>query len=337
MKGRRQDQWLQDYLDGRLSAEEQARAEARIRKDEELSRRVEALRKIGDILREDSAELSPGFYTRARSRFERSLEPRSRFVPGWLSWEAASMAVAVVLVVALYVPELLLNRSPGLESPRPAEKSAPANRPPRFAEGEPRKDIAADPAGKALDSADAPPHTAPETRRSEREEFAPAPLESRPAPEIEEAFAATELDTARAGERKRHAGTEPTAEIMPRAPADAPGFRSRASAALGPTVRAIALPRQVLLPDGIQVIDDRSTWDAWLAGPAGPALSRLGSYEPGRRLVLVGRPGGIDCSTLTVSRLHNEYHVAFHHDGGPTGGCAFVLSGADGIAVVLED
>ena len=134
---------------------------------------------------------------------------------------------------------------------------------------------------------------------------------------------------------------------MPRAPADASRdeaesvaegvSRFRASAALGPTVNAVPLPKRVQVPYGIQVIDDRPTWDAWLAGPAGPALSRLGSYEPGRRLVLVGRPGGIDCSTVTVSRLHDEYRVAFNHDGGPTGGCAFVLSGADGTAVVLED
>ncbi len=134
---------------------------------------------------------------------------------------------------------------------------------------------------------------------------------------------------------------------MPRAPADASRdaeeafaesvSRFRVSAALGPTVNAVSLPKRVQVPDGIQVIDDRSTWDAWLAGPVGPALSRLGSYEPGRRLVLVGRPGGIDCSTVTVSRLQNEYRVAFNDSGGPAGGCAFVLSGADGTAVVLQD
>ncbi len=133
---------------------------------------------------------------------------------------------------------------------------------------------------------------------------------------------------------------------MPQAPADASRdaeeavaesvSRFRASAALGPTVNAVPLPA-AQVPDGIRVIDDRSTWDVWLAGPAGPALSRLGGYEPGRRLVLVGRPGGIDCSTLTVSRLQNEYRVAFNDSGGPAGGCAFVLSGADRTAVVLED
>ncbi len=159
-------------------------------------------------------------------------------------------------------------------------------------------------------------------QRLDRTWFAPAPPESRPAParEIEEGFAA-----------------QPMAKVVPRAPADAGVHRSRASSALGPTVSAVALPKQVLLPDGIQVIDDRSTWDAWLAGPAGPVLSRLQSYEPGRRLVLLGRPDGIDCSTVTVSRLHDEYRVAFDHDGGPAGGCAFVLSGADGARVVVED
>ena len=144
MKGRRQDQWLHDYLDGRLSAEERAQAEARIRDDAELARRVEAWRKLGNALREDSAELPPGFYTRAKARFEQTLEPRRRFGHRLFSWEAAGLTAVVVLAVALFVPELMQHRSRGPAPVRPVEKTAPADRhrPTRIAESEPRKDVA---------------------------------------------------------------------------------------------------------------------------------------------------------------------------------------------------
>jgi len=282
VKGRRPDQWLHDYLDGRLSAEEQAQAEARIREDSELGRRVAAWRKIGNALREDSAELSPGFHTRARARFEQSLKPRRGFGRRLFSWEAAGLAAAMVLAVALFLPELMQDGLPSHSPARQADAATP------LAEGAPPKAeaFAPEPAGEAA---------------SDAKHRAPAPL------------------------------------AKPVRAADAPGSRLRASA--GPVVtavNAVPLPGGTPAPQGLHVIDDRSTWDAWLAGPAGTALSRLGGYGPGRRLVLVGRPGGIDCSTVTVSRLRNEYRVAFHDGGGAASGCAFVLSDADGIAVVLE-
>jgi hypothetical protein len=354
VKGRRQDQWLHDYLDGRLSAEERAQAEARIRDDAELARRVEAWRKLGNALREDSAELPPGFYTRAKARFEQTLEPRRRFGHRLFSWEAAGLTAVVVLAVALFVPELMQHRSRGPAPVRPVEKTA------RIAESEPRKDVAkkraeasaTEPTRKAVVGADAPAPAEPETGRSGRGEFAPAPPESRPAParEIEKRIAATEQVAASAGERKPRAPA-PMAEPgrMAQAPVDPARNDNeedavaesvsalRASAARGPTVNIVPLPKTVRVADGIQVIDDRETWDAWLAGPAGPALSRLGSHGPGRRLVLVGRPGGIDCSRVSVSLLQNEHRVAFHDGGGPASGCAFVLSGADGTEVLLEE
>lgn len=276
MKGRRPDQWLHDYLDGRLSAEEQAQAEARIREDSELGRRVAAWRKIGNALREDSAELSPGFHTRARARFEQSLEPRRGFGRRLFSWEAAGLAAAMVLAVALFLPELMQDGLPSHSPARQADAATP------LAEGAPPKAVATEDA----------------------EAFTPEPAGE----------AASDADATGAREMKHRASAAPVVTA----------------------VNAVPLPGGTPAPQGLHVIDDRSTWDAWLAGPAGTALSRLGGYGPGRRLVLVGRPGGIDCSTVTVSRLRNEYRVAFHDGGGAASGCAFVLSDADGIAVVLE-
>ncbi len=99
-------------------------------------------------------------------------------------------------------------------------------------------------------------------------------------------------------------------------------------------MQVVSLPSSVSVPDGVRVVEDRSTWDAWLAGPAGPALRQLEGFEAGRRLVLLGR--GIDCSTVRVSRVQDEVRVAFVDRGGATAGCAFVLSDSDGSTVVLE-
>ena len=306
MKERGQDQWLHDYLDGRLSAEERARAEERIREDAELTRRVEAWRKIGHALREDSAELPPGFYTRARARFEQSREPRSRFVHRLFSWEAAGLAAVAVLAVGVFVPEMMRSPDPvPIGGPvSQTETTAPRERVLRLEQEEFQKD-------RAADDVDA---FAPEP---------PAPLKSR--------LVTTD---ARVREKKQ----------LPPAPAVAPveaeetlagnASASRASATGEASLRVVALPRSAAVPEGLRVVEDRSTWDAWLAGPAGPALRQLDGYEAGRRLVLLG--GGVDCSTVRVSRVQDEVRVAFVDRGGATAGCAFVLSDTDGSTVVLE-
>jgi hypothetical protein len=320
VKERGQDQWLHDYLDGRLSAEERARAEERIREDADLTRRVEAWRKIGHALRDDSAELPPGFYTRARARFEQSRERRPRFVHRLFSWEAAGLAAVAVLAVGVFVPEMM--RSP---DPVPRERVVDLR------EGELRREeaetdadaFAPAPAGKAA-SAGAE-LSEPESDRPAGRDFAPEPAKSR--------LITTEPDV-RAGEKK---------QPLP-APAMAPGDAEqtlagnasafRASATGEASLHVVALPRSAAVPEGLRVVDDRSTWNAWLAGPAGPVLRQLESYEAGRRLVLLG--GDIDCSTVRVSRVQDEVRVAFVDRGGATAGCAFVLSDTDGSTVVLE-
>jgi hypothetical protein len=93
---------LQDYLDGRLPESERARFEARLARDPELTRRVQAYRRIGDVLREAPAELPPGFLGRARARFEARYGRRRRFRP--LSWEAAGLVAAALVVAFLFIP-----------------------------------------------------------------------------------------------------------------------------------------------------------------------------------------------------------------------------------------
>ncbi len=287
------DQWLHDYLDGRLSAEERAKAEARLREDDGLARRVAELREIGRTLRADPAELSPGFYTRAKTRFAQSRGERPRFVHQLFSWEAAGLTAAMVLVVALFLPGLMRDPSP-VPVPQ-AETSAPADRPIVTEPEPPNREIAA--TGKTSAAADVSDRLEKEADPAPANDYAPVP----------------------------------TARIFAES---ASGHR--ASRALEQSVSTVPLPRDVVIPDGIRIVADRATWDEWLAGPAGPALGRLGGYEPGRRLVLVGRPDGIDCSALVVSRLQNEYHVGISDDAGTASGCAFVLP-ADGAAVTLDE
>ena len=107
------DETLQDYLDGRLSDAARADFEALLRDDTELAARVESSKELGRALRDDPAELSPGFYTRTRARFEESTRKRPARGFRFLSWEFAGLTAAVALVAVVFVPELVRNRELG--------------------------------------------------------------------------------------------------------------------------------------------------------------------------------------------------------------------------------
>lgn len=98
---------IQEYLDGRMSDAERRAFEARLAGDAELAGRVEAYRLAGHALREEMPALSPGFYTRLRTRFEAARQPRSRrwFRP--LSWETAGLVTAVILAGVVFGPFLV--------------------------------------------------------------------------------------------------------------------------------------------------------------------------------------------------------------------------------------
>ena len=91
------EELLQDYLDGRLSQEERREFEALLERDADLAGQVEACREFGRALRHDLPELPPGFYTRARARFEESQAPKKPRFFRLLSWEMAGLAAAAAL------------------------------------------------------------------------------------------------------------------------------------------------------------------------------------------------------------------------------------------------
>jgi anti-sigma factor RsiW len=88
---------LQEYLDGRLSESERSAFELRLKADAQLQRKARAALELRKNLREDAAELPPGFYARARERFEQTGPGRGRRWFRLLSWESAGLAAAVAL------------------------------------------------------------------------------------------------------------------------------------------------------------------------------------------------------------------------------------------------
>jgi negative regulator of sigma E activity len=380
------DERLQDYLDGRLSGDERAEIEALLEQDAELARRVEAWRTIGRALRGEPGELPPGFYARARERFEQSVRARPPWGFRLLSWEAAGLAAAVVLAAVLFVPEVL--RNPDLPSvpsraveqledesraDRPAPTEAEA-RPKRRAQeilgkvaapddaariADDRKGPAQPPASEKEDlaqlegrrdrDADEPePDWAPvppqaaapeigwESAEAERQAAAAPPP---PSPGRGEPAAGAEVDLAeephaepvreKKGERAAKAAV--TTEASSRV--DRPEtFGVVAAQAID--VPVVELPAEAAVEEGVRIVDRPADWEARLAGPAGPALSGLGGYDARRRLVLVGRADGVDCSSLTVRRDERGYRVRLARSGA-SAGCALLLP-RDGLPVALE-
>jgi hypothetical protein len=101
---RKLEERLQDYLDGRMPADERARFEDQLERDPDLAALVRADTEAGTALREGDEQLSPGFYTRARAHFKASARPAGRRRFRLLSWETAGLSAAVLLAGALFVP-----------------------------------------------------------------------------------------------------------------------------------------------------------------------------------------------------------------------------------------
>jgi hypothetical protein len=130
------EQRLQDYLDGRLSASERSEFEARLKADADLAGKARAAMALRQALQADAPELPPGFYARARDRFERTGPVAGHRWFRLLSWESAGLAAAVVLVAVLFVPPLMQQDgplrdelvAPGLRPPAPAQKESISDR-----------------------------------------------------------------------------------------------------------------------------------------------------------------------------------------------------------------
>lgn len=183
---------LQDYIDGRLSADECAAFEKRLRDDPRLAQRLESARSVRAALREETPELSAGFYARARRDFEaggaRRGAARERRGFHLLSWEAAGLAAAAVLALVVFMPHFYREGVP-----------LPASMPPEGALGqaktqvggeagaaaEPLADVEAEAEVRGRIEADKKEKSAEDERRPLSEhrldagsaEFAPAPAE----------------------------------------------------------------------------------------------------------------------------------------------------------------
>jgi hypothetical protein len=339
----REDGWLHDYLDGRLSAAEQAAAEARLRENPELARRVEHWREISQALRESPAELAPGFYTRAGARFAASANPQRKGLR-LFSWEAAGLLAATALAVALFLPPLVQRErgSPPEAPPPPAgrEEVRDAPAPPPPAPLAPRP---AEAAGKATvpvkvepgASRELPARTAPAAPPALRPAEAVGRVE---AAEAEQAKGAQALE-AQAPLPSRVAVAPPGSAAPQEQDVSAAGLGQRA-AGPGPGWPAVELPRGTVPPGQVRSIEDPEVWRHLLDGPLAPVLAPLGPPRSGSRVVLVGaREPGLDCASLDARHGPDGYVVRYRlvepgRTGG-AGGCAFVLP-SDGRAVVLE-
>jgi hypothetical protein len=357
------DERLQDYVDGRLAENERAEIEVLLEEDAELARRVEGWREIGRALRDETVDLPPGFHARARERFERSRRGRAPWGFRLLTWEAAGLAAAVLLVGAIFVPgATILWRGGALpDSPPRIEEAGEERMEEPVLESAPRQEGADTPAD-ALKKTESAPSAGRDKGRVAVPEPAWAPVpQDAPAEGMEPEAAADEVRReprpAPPPARARHAPAPSVdaarIEEAPRAPAAkrekedkgsrAPAFgfleEDADASAVGSGRLAdlvvIALPPGVVVQEGIEVVEDRATWNAWLSGPAGGALSALGGFDPAQRLVLVGRGDGIDCASLEVRDVRDGYRVRTA-PAGEHSGCAFVLP-RDGRGVRLEE
>lgn len=279
MNADRLEQMLQDYLDDRLPAEERAAFEARMREDRELSARVEACRRIGSALREAPPELSPGFYTRARARFEAAQRPRRRWFR-LVSWESAGLATAVVLVASIFLPPLVRRDLPAV-----GRAAAPEVRP---VAGVRADKVQAKPAARPVDEGRPDEAKSEATTRSlsevRREEAQTEPA----APEAEEAAraalareksapaaAAGATVTDEVGPQKRNAPAPPpprpaTGDVVEsherRQFAPAPAVAGRDERAdlgtAGEPETTAALPRAATSPPPAEVIEGRDNDDS---------------------------------------------------------------------------
>jgi len=291
------EEMLQDYLDDRLTAEQRTEFETLLESDAELAGRVEACREQGRALREDAPELSPGFYTRARARFEESHPARKRGLYRLLSWEMAGLAATAALAGILFVPGLMQWNGKGepFEEAQPAiEEEIQAAKPDV---AEPSLDLADDlaPTEQAEDgrgaSADeelkqevlekeAPPRNeAPRAQPT----YAAAPAEAAPPP-----AARREKKGARA---VRLQESEKRLEAM---------MDAEASAAYSLPDRVL-LPLDAVAPGEIIIIATEEQWLNFIEGPARSTELASTAYDPAFRWVLISaRPVGFDCAAIEV-------------------------------------
>lgn len=187
-KEERRDELLSAYLDGELSAEEQARVEAQLAADPALQADLDGLRQTVALVRDLPQVPAPRNFvlpqtTAARPRSAPLARPRRAWAAPLLT---AATAVASLLFVALLSLDLLLPRIGGNLAFAPASEPQMATEAPREmpveqeveAEAEEMAEAVPQPAGEAL--AEMPPAAPDEVEmgadRAPEEEKAAAPV-----------------------------------------------------------------------------------------------------------------------------------------------------------------
>jgi len=347
MSGRTDDRLLQDYLDGRLEDRERAAFEERLSHEPGLARKLEACREIGRALREDEPELSPGFYTRARARFEAAAKPRRGPLARLVSWEAAGLAAAAALAVALFLPP---------SSRMDLQLSAP------IADGAPDA-VTESRVWEQTDSdLEFAPSPEPEKQKRMTEEEkvgdAPPPAASRM---LGQAVAPADEPAGRGdaepkGARPRREGGEDTRKKLERVQAAAPPAERSAQkeAALDESARmefadslksadldgrVRELPAGIVAPGVVRTVTEEHEWSELGRSAVAAGLEPPPPWSPRRRLVLIG-PLRVpfDCAGVVVLREDAGYLIRLPAtpSGGSPGGCALVLP-RDGLPVTVEE
>ena len=317
------DERLHDYLDGRLGDQERSEFEARMARDPDLAGRVGFYREMRRALRRGPSDLPPGFLARARARFEALHAPR----PLWrryVSWEAAGLVTAGVVVLALLLP--LGRRGPVVPEPQtsaekeslvPAREEEPAEK---------RREEAPPEAPKT----DAVPPRLGEAAPKDSQEPAGG-LASRAPREREDVEGAPGSPPEHDRQPLASAAAR-SAAPLPRPAAAVESGAYRAEEAPSSEPRCQELPEEVGLASGLVAVitsEGQALWRELWMSPARNSLERLEPDFRSERVVLIGpRPAPFGCVGIRVVSRPGSTGIHLPQEGGrdaPRGGCAVVI------------
>jgi len=356
---------LQEYLDGRLSSERRAAFEARLEREPALRLELESALELRAALGEEGPELSLGFYTRTRARFEES----SRETKGWsfrlLSWETAGVAAAAALATALFVPRLTQQGLPADLGAVATEKNQAVvvdmlkDEEPAFApdlaeerslgEEERWEDSPAAPKAKLEKKGRRDVADVESDLRAGRDQDLELSTQGLATGETQRKRIAFDDDSFRAAAPTEAGSAAPVDVFSEIAPAPTTKTEEEALRTERGKRTAVAAkesrPVVVELPAGLiergqlRSVERVEEWLALLGGSYGEALEMLGPPATDRRLVLIGPRNGLACDALTVSGEHHADRIEWTYspkEREATGGCALVLP-LDGRTVSIAD
>jgi len=339
------DRAVHDYLDGRLSEKERRAFEARLERDSELARTVEAYREAGRALRDATVDLPPGFYARTRARFEASRPAR----PSWrrfVSWEATGLAAAALLLAALIFPEVRERYGPPPEvaPSEPSSTTTPAASPEaKLVSPAEAEDSIAPTVESGAAGLDAPPGASPQPPRDKREIAAEAEAfadedpglaeldpvaeprqTTAPKPDLEKSLAGknSSVGASRRDRAVEQGSARLEKQAAPQPEAERDRYRAQRdesleegefapAPALGkkvpPALRVEALPPGVIAAQELVVIDERESWERFLRRlPTDSSLALRPDFATERVAVIGPAPGLGDCSTVRWSETDDR-------------------------------